>query len=111
MKPDNSFEKLCNQLNAMTVQELRVFAREQFDVVPGAKKKAQLVDAVIDAYFGKQPRPRKKTGRPTVDQLQSSLNVFFDDGKDDEEQKKMEKTPILMEKSQFSVGYPQFLSP
>lgn len=97
MKPDNSFEKLCNEMDAMNVPELRVFARERYGIVPGAKKRAQLVEAIIDAFFGKQPRPPKKMGRPPVvpvEGLAASV-VFFDDGKDDEEQKKMEKTQAV----------------
>ncbi len=91
MKPDFSFEQLCNKMDEMTVPELRVLAREEFGIVPGAKKKAQLMDAIISAFFGMHQSSRKREGRPIVSQLEST-SVFFDDGKDDEEQKEMEKS-------------------
>lgn len=97
MRPDNSFEKLCNKLDAMTVPELRAFARETYGIVPGAKKRAQLVEAIIDAFFGKQPKPPKKSGRPPVVLVEGleAPSVFFDNGKEDEEQKKMEKAQAV----------------
>ena len=98
MKPDNAFEKLCNKMDAMTVPELRAFARDRYGIVPGAKKRAQLVEAIINAYFGELPRPRKKTGRPPVMipvEYLESPSIFFDDGKDDGEQKKMEKSLVM----------------
>ncbi|MBR2974575.1 MAG: hypothetical protein IKC47_02390, partial [Clostridia bacterium] len=61
------------------------FARECYGVVPGAKKRAQLVEAIRNAFFGMHPQPRIKIGRPPADHLEST-SVFFDDGKDDEEQ-------------------------
>ena len=94
MKPSNSFEKLCNKMDAMTVPELRIFARDRYGIVPGAKKRAQLVEAIINAYFGENPRPPKKTGRPVNVSGLERYSVFFD-GEENEEQKEMEKTQAI----------------
>ena len=59
-----TLEELTESLNNMTVAGLREVAN-RFDIVPGNRKRAELMERIIAVYKGElSPEPRKKLGRP-----------------------------------------------
>ena len=86
MKQFHTLDELRQEMDKMTVPTLRAFARSNFGVVPGAKKRAELIDAVIDSFLGHEPTARIKSGRPPLSSLHSS--TVFDEK--DEPQPKVE---------------------
>lgn len=59
-----SLEELIETLNGVTVAGLREIANE-FGVIPGNRKRAELIDRIIAVYKGElPPEERKKSGRP-----------------------------------------------
>ncbi len=59
-----SLEELIEKLNNMTVASLREIANE-FKVVPGNRKRAELIERIVAVYKGElPPEERKKPGRP-----------------------------------------------
>lgn len=59
-----SLEELVESINSMTVAGLREIANE-FGVIPGNRKRAELIERIIAVYKGeKPPEERKKPGRP-----------------------------------------------
>ncbi len=66
-----SLEELVETLNNTTVAGLREIANE-FGVIPGNRKRAELIDRIVSVYKGDlPPEERKKPGRPRkgVDQV------------------------------------------
>ncbi len=60
----NSLEELVESLNNMTVASLRRVAND-FNVIPGNRKRAELIERIIAHYKGElPPEERKKSGRP-----------------------------------------------
>ncbi len=65
----NSVEELAESLNKMTVVSLRNIAY-QFDVVPGNRKRAELIERIIAHYKGElPPESPKKAGRPRKEEV------------------------------------------
>ena len=61
----NSVEELMKKIETLTIDPLRSLARE-FNVVPGNKKRAELIEEIVGVYTGTYiPVRRRKTGRPT----------------------------------------------
>ena len=59
-----TLEELMAALNNMTVASLREVANE-FGVIPGNRKRAELIEKIVAVYTGEMSREqRKKLGRP-----------------------------------------------
>ena len=64
MSSFESLQDLIDKLNRMTVANLRDVANE-FKIVPGNRKRAELIERIIGVYTGQiQPEEKKKPGRP-----------------------------------------------
>lgn len=65
MKEYPTLESLKNDIDTMTIADLRIAARE-FGVVPRNHKRAELIEKIIASYTGKlDPEVPKRPGRPT----------------------------------------------
>ncbi len=60
-----SVDELMRKIETLTIDPLRKLARE-FNVVPGNKKRSQLIEEIVGVYTGTYiPEERRKPGRPT----------------------------------------------
>ncbi|MBO5772535.1 MAG: hypothetical protein J6R37_01875, partial [Clostridia bacterium] len=63
----NNVNELIATLETKTVSEMRTFARTEFSIVPGTKKKEELKAEIVAVYLGeKTPEKPRKSGRPTL---------------------------------------------
>ncbi len=67
-----SLEELVEKLNDMTVDSLRKVAN-QFGVIPGNRKRGELIEKIISVYKGEMaPEQRKKPGRPRKEKVENT---------------------------------------
>ncbi|MCM1043699.1 MAG: transcription termination factor Rho [Corallococcus sp.] len=80
-------DKLMEAIDGMPLGALRIFAREEFEIVPGAKKRGELIEIIRGVYLGNEPPQRKKSGRPPrSSKMEQDLPEIETDEFDEEKQ-------------------------